>query len=192
MSWLSTSWPARTGGSAARGAPAIPCTCPTTTTSGAGRCATSALFELLTLEAFQSGLSWLTILRKRPGFRAAFDGFDVHQVAAYGDDDLARLLADPAIVRNVAKVDATIANARATVALHDQGRTLVDLVFSTPTARGAPRGSLPRPVRAPGRHTVVGGPGQGAEALRLPPSAPRWPTPSCRPRAWSTTSRAAG
>ena len=155
----------RTGGSAARGAPAIPCTCPTTTTSGAGRCATSALFELLTLEAFQSGLSWLTILRKRPGFRAAFDGFDVHQ--AYGDDDRARLLADPAIVRNVAKVDATIANARATVALHDQGRTLVDLVFSTPTARGAPRGS-PRPVRAPGGHTVVGGPGQGAEALRLP------------------------
>jgi DNA-3-methyladenine glycosylase I len=89
-----------------------------------------ALFELLTLEAFQSGLSWLTILRKRPGFRAAFDGFDVDKVAAYGDDDRARLLADPAIVRNGAKVDATIANARATVGLHDQGRTLVDLLFS--------------------------------------------------------------
>ena len=89
-----------------------------------------ALFELLTLEAFQSGLSWLTILRKRPGFRVAFDRFDADKVAAYGDDDRARLLADPAIVRNVAKVDATIANARATVALHDEGRTLVDLVFS--------------------------------------------------------------
>jgi DNA-3-methyladenine glycosylase I len=89
-----------------------------------------ALFELLTLEAFQSGLSWITILRKRPGFREAFDGFDVDTVAAYGDDDRARLLADAAIVRNVAKVDATIANAQATVALHDQGRTLVDLVFA--------------------------------------------------------------
>ncbi len=100
-----------------------------------------ALFELLTLEAFQSGLSWLTILRKRPGFRAAFDGFDVDQVAAYGDDDRARLLADTAIVRNVAKVDATIANARATVALHDQGRTLVDLVFShTPPPEERPTG----------------------------------------------------
>jgi DNA-3-methyladenine glycosylase I len=100
-----------------------------------------ALFELLTLEAFQSGLSWLTILRKRPGFRAAFDGFDVDQVAAYGDRDRARLLADAAIVRNVAKVDATIANARATVALHDQGRTLVDLVFShTPSPDERPTG----------------------------------------------------
>src|SRR4029450_3048099 len=100
-----------------------------------------ALFELLTLEAFQSGLSWLTILRKRPGFRAAFDGFDVDKVAAYGGDDRARLLAGTAIVRNVAKVDATIANAQATAALHDQGRTLVDLVFShTPPAEERPAG----------------------------------------------------
>jgi DNA-3-methyladenine glycosylase I len=106
-----------------------------------------ALFELLTLEAFQSGLSWLTILRKRPGFRAAFDGFDVDKVAAYGDDDRARLLADPAIVRNGAKVDATIANARATVGLHDQGRTLVDLLFSH-----AP----PRDERPAGRFRTMG------------------------------------
>jgi DNA-3-methyladenine glycosylase I len=105
-----------------------------------------ALFELLTLEAFQSGLSWLTILRKRPGFRAAFDGFDVAKVAAYGDDDRARLLADVAIVRNVAKVDATIANAQATVALHDQGRTLDDLVFSH-----AP----PPEERPPGRYRAL-------------------------------------
>lgn len=78
-----------------------------------------AIFERITLEAFQSGLSWLTILRKREGFRAAFDGFDPSAVAAYGEADRARLLADPAIVRNRAKVDATIANARALVDLID-------------------------------------------------------------------------
>lgn len=89
-----------------------------------------ALFGLLCLEAFQSGLSWLTILRKRPAFAAAFDGFDPAVVAAYGDDDRARLMADASIVRNGAKIDAAIVNARAVLALHDAGETLVDLVFS--------------------------------------------------------------
>jgi DNA-3-methyladenine glycosylase I len=89
-----------------------------------------AMFELMSLEAFQSGLSWLIILRKRPGFREAFDGFEPDVVAAYGDDDVARLLADERIVRNRAKVEATIANARAVVALHEHGESLVDLVFS--------------------------------------------------------------
>jgi DNA-3-methyladenine glycosylase I len=89
-----------------------------------------AMFELMSLEAFQSGLSWLIILRKRPGFREAFDGFEPEVVAAYGDDDVARLLADQRIVRNRAKVEATIANARAVVALHERGGSLVDLVFS--------------------------------------------------------------
>ncbi len=89
-----------------------------------------ALFELMSLEAFQSGLSWLIILRKRPGFREAFDGFEPDVVAAYGDDDVARLLADQRIVRNRAKVEATVANARAVVALNEQGGSLVDLVFS--------------------------------------------------------------
>jgi DNA-3-methyladenine glycosylase I len=72
-----------------------------------------ALFERLSLEAFQSGLSWLVILRKRPAFRAAFAGFDVDAVAGFDDADEARLLADAGIVRNRAKVAATIANARA-------------------------------------------------------------------------------
>lgn len=81
----------------------------------------SALFERITLEAFQSGLSWLTILRKRPAFRAAFAGFDADVVAAYGAEDRRRLLADAGIVRNVAKVDAAITNARAVVALRDSG-----------------------------------------------------------------------
>ena len=93
-----------------------------------------ALFELMSLEAFQSGLSWLIILRKRPGFREAFDDFEPDVVAAYGDDDVARLLADQRIVRNRQTVTdvnpARRANARAVVALHERGGSLVDLVFS--------------------------------------------------------------
>ena len=76
-----------------------------------------ALYERLTLEAFQSGLSWLTILRKREGFRAAFAEFAIPAVAAFGDRDVARLLADTGIVRNRAKIDAAIANARAALEL---------------------------------------------------------------------------
>jgi DNA-3-methyladenine glycosylase I len=72
-----------------------------------------ALFERLTLEAFQSGLSWLTILRKREAFRRAFAGFHIDVVAGYGEADAARLLNDPGIVRNRAKIEAAIANARA-------------------------------------------------------------------------------
>ena len=87
------------------------------------------LFERLSLEAFQSGLSWATILRKRPAFRAAFDDFDPDKVAAYDDRDVERLMADAGIVRNRRKIDATITNARATVALRAEGG-LVDLVWS--------------------------------------------------------------
>jgi len=72
-----------------------------------------ALFERLSLEAFQSGLSWLIILRKRPAFRAAFAEFDVDTVAGFGEDRIEALLHDPGIVRNRAKVEATVANARA-------------------------------------------------------------------------------
>jgi DNA-3-methyladenine glycosylase I len=77
------------------------------------------IFERLSLEAFQSGLSWLTILRKRPAFRAAFAGFDPAVVAEYGAADVARLLADPGIVRNRAKVQAVVHNARAIRQLGD-------------------------------------------------------------------------
>ncbi|MCL4764798.1 MAG: DNA-3-methyladenine glycosylase I [Hyphomicrobiaceae bacterium] len=72
-----------------------------------------ALFEKLVLEGFQSGLSWITILKKRESFRRAFDGFDAERIARYGDADVARLMADPGIVRNRLKVEATIDNARA-------------------------------------------------------------------------------
>src|ERR687894_1986925 len=77
------------------------------------------LLERLVLEAFQSGLAWITILRKRDAFRSAFAGFDPEAMAAFGDADRARLLADAGIVRNRAKIDAAIANARATVALRE-------------------------------------------------------------------------
>ena len=86
-----------------------------------------AIFERLSLEAFQSGLSWLTILRKRGNFREAFAGFEPAAVAAFGPDDVQRLLADPGIVRNRAKVNAVITNARAALALPDG---LSDLVWS--------------------------------------------------------------
>jgi DNA-3-methyladenine glycosylase I len=77
----------------------------------------SALYERFTLEAFQSGLAWITILRKRPAFRAAFAEFDPERVAAFDDADRARLMGDAGIVRNARKVDAAIANARAVLDL---------------------------------------------------------------------------
>jgi DNA-3-methyladenine glycosylase I len=87
----------------------------------------SAYLERLTLEAFQSGLSWRTILLKRPAFRAAFADFDADVIAAYDERDVARLMADSGIVRNAMKVNAAVTNARATVSLRDQ-RGLVALV----------------------------------------------------------------
>lgn len=97
------------------------------------------LYERLMLEAFQAGLSWVTILRKRPAFRAAFDGFDPDVVAGYDDADVGRLLTDPGIVRNRQKVHAAITNARATVALRERGG-LVELIWSyRPTETPAPR-----------------------------------------------------
>lgn len=96
------------------------------------------LFERLSLEAFQSGLSWLTILRKRDGFRSAFAGFDPEAVAAFDDSDVDRLLADAAIVRNRAKVLATVGNARAVVALREDGG-LAELVWRHRGEAGRPR-----------------------------------------------------
>jgi DNA-3-methyladenine glycosylase I len=101
-----------------------------------------AIFERLTLEAFQSGLSWLTILRKRESFRAAFDGFAIETVAAYGAPERERLLGDAGIVRNRAKVDATITNARAAADLRDaEGEGALDRLFWS----FAPTGRRPRP-----------------------------------------------
>src|SRR5437870_11277012 len=83
-----------------------------------------ALYERLCLEAFQSGLSWLTILRKREAFRAAFAGFRIDRVARFGGRDVERLLGDAGIVRNRQKIEAAIANAHAAVALRAEGGSL--------------------------------------------------------------------
>jgi len=89
----------------------------------------AALFERLILEGAQAGLAWITILRKREGYRRAFDGFDAARIARYGDEDRARLMADAGIVRNRLKIDATIGNARALLALHERGETLAGLLW---------------------------------------------------------------
>jgi DNA-3-methyladenine glycosylase I len=89
-----------------------------------------ALFELLVLEGFQAGLSWITILRKRAAFRRAFDGFDPERMARFGPARVQRLLADAAIVRNRAKIEAGIANARAFLRLRDDGEPLSKLAWS--------------------------------------------------------------
>ncbi len=96
------------------------------------------LYERLCLEGFQSGLSWLTILRKREGFRKAFDGFDPERVARFGERDVDRLLADASIIRHRGKIEATIANARATLALREAGRPLPELVWSYAPEPGPP------------------------------------------------------
>ncbi len=88
------------------------------------------LFEMLALESFQSGLSWLTILRKREGFRLAFDDWDVEKIAPYGQGEIERLLSDSEIVRHRGKIEATIANAAATRFLHKEGKTLDALLWS--------------------------------------------------------------
>jgi DNA-3-methyladenine glycosylase I len=109
-----------------------------------------ALFERLCLEAFQSGLSWLTILRRREGFRAAFAGFRIAKVAAFDEADEARLLADPGIIRNRLKIQATIANAR--VAAGWSEGELTDLIWShapDPGGRAAPRRPADVPATTP-------------------------------------------
>ncbi len=98
------------------------------------------LFERLTLEAFQSGLSWLTILRKRPAFRAAFAGFSIPAVAAFGEADVARLLSDAGIVRNRLKIEAAIANARAALPVIEEHGSLAAFFWRfRPQAHEAPR-----------------------------------------------------
>ena len=101
------------------------------------------LYEKVCLEGFQSGLSWLTILRKRPAFRTAFAGFDPEQVARFGDDDVARLLDDAGIVRHRGKIEATINNARATLDVQEAEGSLAALVWSFEPDRAA----RPAPTR---------------------------------------------
>ena len=139
------------------------------------------MFERLCLEAFQSGLSWLTILRKRENFRLAFRGFDIEAVAGFGPDDIARLLADAGIVRNRAKIEAAVANAQAARQLP---AGLADLVWQyaedKPTAPVSLADVLCRdqPIQA-----LAEGPAQGVGSgspVRSPPMR------RCKPAASST------
>lgn len=108
------------------------------------------LFEKLSLEAFQSGLSWRTILNKRPAFREAFANFEPEAVARFGGADVERLLADERIIRNRRKIEATLANARATVAMRDSGEPL-DVVIRehVSAARDAPKSWADVPSTTP-------------------------------------------
>jgi DNA-3-methyladenine glycosylase I len=97
------------------------------------------LFEKICLEGFQSGLSWLTILRKRDNFRVAFADFDAEKIAAFGPDDIERLMTDTGIIRHRGKIDATINNAHRLLDLHARGTSLGELIWSfEPTSRPAP------------------------------------------------------
>jgi DNA-3-methyladenine glycosylase I len=108
------------------------------------------LFERLCLEGFQSGLAWITILRKRPAFREAFAGFEPDAVARFDADDVERLMGDAGIVRNRAKIEATIANARATVDLRDGGTPLGELIWAhRPEQRPAPTSLADMPAQLP-------------------------------------------
>lgn len=98
----------------------------------------TGLFEHLALEGFQSGLSWSVVLRKRETFRAAFAQWDARRIARFGERDIARLLADPGIVRNRRKIEATITNAKALVALWKSGGTLDELLWSHAPAQARP------------------------------------------------------
>lgn len=114
----------------------------------------AGLFERLSLETFQAGLSWELVLRKREGFRHAFAGFDPDTVAGFDERDIEKLLANPEIIRNERKIRAVIGNARATVALREEGG-LVDLIWSH------------RPEQSPCPHTLAEIPSRSPESEAL-------------------------
>jgi DNA-3-methyladenine glycosylase I len=115
------------------------------------------LYERLCLEAFQSGLSWLTILRKREAFRSAFAEFEIGRVAAFREADLKRLLADEGIVRNRAKIQATIENARAALRLREVGGSLSELIWSfRPKRKATPRSRSDLPATTPESTALAG------------------------------------
>jgi len=107
-----------------------------------------ALWEKLVLEGFQAGLSWITILRKRENFRAAFQGFDPDVIATWGEAEVDRLLADPGIIRHRGKIEATISNARAYLATVAETGSLDALVWSHREDPPTPRPTSPEEVRA--------------------------------------------
>ncbi|GAB7193533.1 DNA-3-methyladenine glycosylase I [Kineococcus sp. NUM-3379] len=127
----------------------------------------AAVFERLSLEAFQSGLSWITVLRKRPAFRDAFAGFDPHAVARFGEEDVTRLLADAGIVRNRLKIEAVVANARAVLALAGRGGSVSDLLWAHAPDPAPPPPVTPADVPASTPESVALAKALKAEGLRF-------------------------
>ena len=149
----------------------------------------SRVYEKLCLEGFQSGLSWLTILRKREGFRQAFAAFDPATVATFEEADVARLLANPAIVRHRGKILATINNARATMRLWERGTSLASTVWAHRAAGRVASTNTRGPARVHNESKALSTQlRQRASASSAPPR----PTPPCKPSGSSTiTSRVA-
>ena len=145
-----------------------------------------ALFEKLILDGFQAGLSWITILRKRDAFRAAFDGFEPEKIARYGDGKIAALMADPGIVRNRAKIEATLALARiySTCRAAAASRAISGASSTASRSTRRARRCADMPVAKPKCRGDGQGPAASAAAISSGrPSSTR----SCRRSAWSTT-----
>ena len=113
-----------------------------------------ALWEMLMLEGFQAGLAWITVLRKREAFRAAFAGFDPDRVARFGEADVARLLADPGIIRSRAKIEATIAGARIWCDMADRGEDFADFCWSFTGGKVLPGDGVALPASTPLSETI--------------------------------------
>ena len=145
----------------------------------------SRVYEKLCLEGFQSGLSWLTILRKREGFRQAFAAFDPAMVATFDEADVVRLLADPAIVRHRGKILATINNARATVRLWERGTSLAS--HGCGPRAGGPSGSADTRRGCPASTAESKALSTGSARRASASSGPPRPTPPCKPSGSSTT-----
>ncbi len=141
-----------------------------------------ALFEKLLLDGFQAGLSWITILRKRDSFRAAFDGFDPQVMAGYGPEKLASLMQDAGIVRNRLKIEASVSNAQAYLAIPDFSRYLWDFVDGKPVQNQI-RSMSEIPAKTPWPRRCQRIFSSAASASSARPSS----MPSCRPADWSTT-----
>ena len=145
-----------------------------------------ALFELLTLEGCQAGLSWITVLRKREHYRKVYDDFDPKKIARYTPAKLEKLLADPGIIRHKGKIDASVSNAKAYLALVEREGSFAKFLWSF--VGGKPKKNRPKtlkdvPARTPRATPCPRRCRRPASSSSARPSA----TPSCRPRAWSTT-----
>ena len=148
------------------------------------------LFEKLCLEGFQSGLSWLTILRKREAFRSAFAGFDFEQVARFGEGDVERLLGDAGIIRHRGKIEATINNAQRAVEMVEAEGSIAAFVWGfEPAGRGTRAARARRRSRARWRRSSSAAAGASSARRRSTPSCRRWGSSTTTSRAATRASR---